>query len=78
MVEAVGAGLVGHVEGSGGVDGGGVVRAAQVGELSEQLSAAQEAVVVDHQVGVDFERARRKRGVGSPVMVMRVRSRQLL
>ena len=27
---------------------------AQVGELSEQLSAAQETVVVDHQVGVDF------------------------
>ena len=27
VVEAVGAGLVGHVEGSGGVDGGGVVAA---------------------------------------------------
>ena len=40
---------------SGGVDGGGVVAGtAQVGELSEQLRAAQETVVVDHQVGVDF------------------------
>ena len=81
VVEAVGAGLVGHVQSSGGVDGGGVVAGtAQVGELSEQLSAAQEAVVVDHQVGgVDAScLVRRKRGARSPVTVIRVRSRRLL
>ena len=39
---------------AGGVDGGGVVAgAAQMGELSQQLSAAQEAVVVDQEGGVN-------------------------
>ena len=61
---AVGAGIKSHVQGGRRVDGGGVVAGtAQVGELSEELPA-REAVVVDHQVGVDFAVARRKHGFG--------------